>query len=106
MPRCPVCNHDVHTPLVLNLEAWAHLHCANCQTRLEIKPPRYGFFAVVWTPLFVLAIHSRLFEAIAFAFMFAIVSLMVFESIHPKVRVRKKSPPKPEIRLDINASSN
>lgn len=42
MAKCPVCNHDVRTPLFLNLEAWAHLRCTNCQTRLEMKPPRYG----------------------------------------------------------------
>ena len=104
MAKCPVCNHDVHTPLVLNLDAWAQLRCPNCQTRLEIKPPRCGVFAGAWAPMFVVAIHSRFFQVIAFAFMLATMFLMLFESIHPKVRVRKKSPPQPEIRLNINAS--
>lgn len=106
MAKCPVCNHDVHTPSVLNLDAWANLRCSNCQTRLELKPPIYGAFAVMWVPLFVLARHNHFLEAIAFAFTFAMLVLMVFESIRPKVRVRKKELPKPEIRLNINGSSN
>lgn len=106
MGKCPVCNHDVHTPFFLNLDAWAHLRCANCQTRLEMKPPRYGSLVVVWMPMLVLARHNRFFEAIVFAFMFAIMFLVVFESIHPKVRVRKKSAPQPEIRLNIDGPSN
>src|SRR5215469_17755557 len=105
MAKCPVCNHDVHTPFVLNLDGWVNLRCTNCLTRLEMKPLRYGVFAVVWAPMFVLARYSRFFTVIAFAFMLATMFLVVVESIHPKVRVRKKSPPKPEIRLNINGPS-
>ena len=106
MAKCPVCNHDVHTPFFLNLDAWAHLRCTNCQTRLEMKPPASGAFAVLWGPLIVFARQRRLFEVIVFAFMLLTMFLMILECIFPKVRVRKKLPPKPEIRLNLDDPSN
>lgn len=67
-----------------------------------MKPPRFGVFAVVWAPLFVLARQSRFFEVVAFTFMFTTLFLVGVESIRPKVQVRKKPLPKPEIRLNLN----
>jgi len=57
-------------------------------------------------PLFVLARRGRVFEVIAFVFMFATIFLLLLESVRPKVRLRKKALPKPEIRLNINSPSN
>jgi len=71
-----------------------------------MKPPRAALFAPIMGPLFVLARQGRLFEFIAFAFMFAIIFLLVLESIRPKVRLRKKPLPKPDIRLNISGPSN
>lgn len=105
MAKCPVCNNDLRTPSSLNLDAWAHLRCTNCQTRLKMAPLRFGVFAVLWAPLFLLARQSRLFESIAFAFMFVTMFLIVLESIHPRVLVREESPLKPEIRLNIDSPS-
>jgi hypothetical protein len=53
----------------------------------------------------VLARQGRVFEVIAFAYSFVTVSLIVFESVRPKVRLRKKAPPKPDILLNINGPS-
>jgi hypothetical protein len=104
MAKCPICDHDVHTPFFLNLDAWAELRCNNCHTRLEMKPQRSGVLATLWAPMFLVARHSRCLEVIAFVFMFATIFLLILESIHPKVQVRKTSPLKPEIRLNINRS--
>jgi hypothetical protein len=57
-------------------------------------------------PLFVLARQGRVFEVIAFVYMFATVFLVLLECFRPKVRLRKKALPKPEIRLNINDPSN
>jgi hypothetical protein len=53
-------------------------------------------------PLFVLAREGRIFEVIAFVFMFTTIFLLLLESAHPKVQPRKKPLPRPEIRLDID----
>jgi hypothetical protein len=102
MATFPACKHDVATPFFLNLDAWRNLVCTNCKARLEMKPPRSGVLAPVMAPLFVLARRGRVFEIIAFAFMFATVSLVLLESLRPKVQLRKKPLPKPTIRLNID----
>jgi hypothetical protein len=56
--------------------------------------------------LFVLARRGRLFEVIAFVFMFATIFLLLLESVRPKVQLRKKPLPKPTIRLNIDGPSN
>jgi hypothetical protein len=106
MAKCPACDHDVRTPLFLNLDAWSHLACAQCKTRLEMKPPRSALFAPLMAPLFVLARQSRVVEAMAFLFMFAIFFFLLLECLHPKVQLRRKPVPKPEIKLNINGPSN
>ena len=105
MAKCPACNHDVRTPLFLNLDAWTHLKCGHCQSRLEMKPPRAALFAPLMAPLFVLARQRRIFEVIAFVYMLVTFSLLLFESLRPKVQLRRKPIPKPEVRLDINGPS-
>lgn len=106
MAKCPACNHDVRTPFFLNLDAWRHLVCPHCQARLEMKPPRSFVLGPLVAPLFVLARQARVFEVLAFVFMFATFFLLVLESAHPKVRLRSKPLPKPSIRLNIDGPSN
>jgi hypothetical protein len=57
-------------------------------------------------PLFVLARRGRVFEVIAFVFMFVTVFLLLVESLRPRLRLRTKSLPKPTIRLNIDGSSD
>lgn len=106
MPKCPACDHDVRAPFVFNLDGWSHLACTQCNTRLEMKPPRSAFFAPLMAPLFVLARQGRVFEVIAFLFMFGTFLLLLLECLHPKVQLRKKPVPKPDTRLNINGPSN
>ena len=106
MAKCPACNQDVRTPLFLNLDAWTHLRCGQCNVRLEMKPPRAALFAPLMAPLFVLARQGRVFEAIAFAYMFVTFALLLFEILRPKVQLRRKPIPKPEIRLNIQGPSS
>ena len=106
MAKCPACDHDVRTPFFLNLDGWSHLACTQCKARLEMKPPRYAVLGPLIAPLFILARHSRVFEVIAFAFMFATISLLLLESLRPRVRLRKKPLPKPEIRLNLDGPSS
>src|ERR1051325_3807363 len=102
MAKCPVCNHDVHTPFFLNLDGWSHLACTQCKSRLEMKPPRSIMLGPLMGPLFVLARQGRVFEVIAFVFVFATIFLLLLESLRPKVRLRKKNRPRPIIRLNID----
>jgi hypothetical protein len=106
MAPCPACNHDVATPFFLDLDAWRHLVCPHCQARLELKPPRSVVLGPLIAPLFVLARQGRVFEVIAFAFMFATIFLLLLESVRPKLRLRKRPLPKPTIRLNIDGPSN
>jgi hypothetical protein len=57
-------------------------------------------------PLFVLARQGRVLEVIAFAYMFATIFLLLLESVHPKVQLRKKPLPEPTIRLNIDGTSD
>src|SRR5712664_31168 len=106
MAACPVCNHDVATPFFLNLDAWRHLVCPHCKARLEMRPPRSVLLGPLIAPLFVLARQGRIFEVIAFVFMFATIFLLLVESTRPKVQLRKKPLPQPTIRLNIDGPSN
>jgi hypothetical protein len=106
MAACPACNHDVTTPFFLNLDAWRHLVCPHCQARLEMKPPRSVVLGPFMVPLIVLARQGRVFEVIAFVFMFATILLLLLESARPKVQLRKRPLPKPAVRLNIDGPSN
>jgi hypothetical protein len=106
MAKCPTCGHEVRTPLFLNLDAWRHLTCAQCNARLEMKPPRSGVLAPLIAPLFVLARHGSIFQLIAVIYTFATIFLLLLESLRPRVQLRKKPLPEPEIRLSINGPSN
>jgi DNA-directed RNA polymerase subunit RPC12/RpoP len=106
MAMCPACNHDVRTPFFLNLDAWTYLRCPHCETRLEMKPPRSFAFGPLMAPLFVLARQGRVFEVIAFVFAFAMIFAIFLECLRPRMRLRKKAMPKPEIRLNINGPSS
>ncbi len=105
MANCPACDHEVRTPFFLNLDAWTHLTCTHCKTRLEMKPPRAFVLAPLIAPLFVLARRGRIFEMFAFVYMFATMFLLLLECSCPKLRLRNKPPPKPAIRLNIDGPS-
>jgi hypothetical protein len=106
MATCPGCNHDVATPFFLNLDAWRHLVCPDCQARLEMKPLRSVVLGPLIAPLFLLAREGRVFEVTAFVFMFAAIFLVILESVRPKLRLRKSPVPKRTIRLNIDGTSN
>lgn len=106
MAKCPACDHDIRTPFFLNLDGWSHLACTQCKARLEMKPPRYAVFGPLMAPLFVLARQGRVFEVTAFVFMFATIFLLLLESLHPRVQLRKRPLPQPEIRLNLDGPSN
>jgi len=106
MATCPTCSQDVPTPFFFNLDAWRWLVCPHCKVRLEMKPPRSFLLATFMVPLLVLARQGRVLEITAFVYVFATSFLLLLESVHPKVRLRKKPLPKPTIRLDINGPSN
>jgi hypothetical protein len=67
-----------------------------------MKPPRSLVLGPLVVPLYVLARQGRVFEVIAFVFMFATIFLLLLESLSPRVQLRKKPLPKPTIRLDID----
>jgi len=106
MAKCPACDHDVRTPFFLNIDAWRHLLCPHCKARLEMKPSRSFVLAPLMAPLFVLARQGRVFEVIAFVYMFATIFLLLLESVRPKVQLRKKPLPEPTIRLNIDGPSD
>jgi hypothetical protein len=106
MAKCPACNHDVRTPLFLNLAAWSDLACPHCKARLEMKPPRSVVLGPLIAPLFVLARQGRVYEVIAFVFAFVTIFLLLLESFRPKLRLRTRPIPKPSIRLNIEPPSN
>jgi hypothetical protein len=106
MEKCPACGNDVSTPFFFNLDAWTHLTCSQCKTRLEMKPPRSFLMAPLMAPLFVLARQGRIFEILAFAYSGATTFLVLWESFHPKLRIRQNPSPQPAVRLDINDPPN
>lgn len=71
-----------------------------------MKPPRSAVLGPLIAPLFVLARQGRIFEIIAFIFMFATIFLLLLESFRPNVQLRKKPLPKPGIRLNIDGPSS
>jgi len=105
MEKCPVCGHEVSTPFFVNLDAWTHLACAQCKTRLEMKPPRSFVLGPLMAPMFVLARQGRVFEVLALAYAAVTMTLILWESFHPKLRVRQKPRPQPAVRLNINDPS-
>jgi len=106
MGKCPACNHESRTPFFLNVDGWRHLRCAQCKARLEMIPPRSFLLGPLIAPLFVLARHGRIFEVIAFVFMFATIFLMLLECSRPKLRLRKRPLSKPSVWLKIDGPSN
>ena len=106
MAKCPACGHDVRTPFFCNLDGWSRLACPQCKARLEMKPPRSFVLGPLMAPLFVLARQGRVFEIIAFVFSFITIFLIFLEILHPKLRLRTKPLPKPEVRLNLDPPSN
>ncbi len=71
-----------------------------------MKPPRFGLLGPLIAPLFILVRHSRVWEVIASGLFLVTIGLLLVESLHPKVQLRKKPLPEPEIRLNINGPSS
>jgi hypothetical protein len=70
-----------------------------------MKPPRSAVLVSLAVPLSLLARRGHVVEVIAFLFMFATILLLLLESVHPKVQLRKNPLPKPTIRLNIDGPS-
>jgi hypothetical protein len=87
------------------MDAWRWLVCPHCKVRLDMKPPRSFVLGSLVVPLLLLARRGHVFEVIAFLFMFATFFLLLLESVHPRVQLRKKPLPKPAVRLDIDGPS-
>jgi len=105
MAKCPACDHNVRTPVFLNLDGWTHLRCPQCNARLEMKPPRSFVLAPLMAPLFVLARQGRIFEVTAFVYAFATIFLVLLECIRPKLRLRTRPLAKPVVWLKIDGPS-
>ena len=106
MAMCPACDHQVRTPSFLNLDGWRHLRCPYCKARLEMKPPGSFLLGALIAPLFVLARQGRIFEILAFVYMFATIVLVLVESSRPKLRFRKRPLAKPVVWLKIGRPSH
>jgi hypothetical protein len=102
MASCPICAHKIRTPLFLNLDAWTHLRCPVCKSRLEMRPPKSALFASLIASLFILARHGPVIAVIAITLAVAITFCLLLECIFPKVQVRKKPLAKPAVWLEIN----
>jgi hypothetical protein len=105
MAKCPACDHDVAPPFFLNLDAWRWLVCPHCKVKTGNEAARSFVLGPLVAPLFVLARQGRVFEVIAFVFMFATIFLLLLESVHPKLRLPKRPLPLPTIRLNIDGPS-
>ena len=108
MAKCPACGHDVRTPLFFNLDGWAHLTCAQCKARLEMKPRPVAFwFLPIMLSLSVLSRLGHIYAVISEVLLIsATITIVLLLIVRPPVRLRKRAIPKPEIRLKINGPSN
>jgi hypothetical protein len=104
MASCPICAHEIRTPLFFNLDAWTHLRCPGCKSRLEMQPPKSALFGSVIAPLFILARHGAVIAVIAITAAIAIMFWVLLECMFPKVRVRKKTLAKPAVWLKIDST--
>jgi hypothetical protein len=105
MAKCPVCDHDVATPFFLNVDAWRWLTCPHCAARLERKNPRSVALMPLWIGLIALSGRGHRYAVISEVLMGAIFVVILLEFMRPQLQLRK-SPPKPEITLNINGPSN
>lgn len=108
MAKCPACDHEVRTPAFYNLEGWSNLACAQCKTRLEMKPRLVAVWVLpILTSMSLLArkghIYSVIAEVLLVSSMTAIVLALI---IRPRVRLRKRPQPKPDISLNIDVPPN
>ena len=108
MAKCPACGHDVRTPFFFNLDGWAHLTCALCNARLEMKPrPVAVLFLPIMLSLSALSRLGHLYAIISEVLLIsATIIIVLLLIVRPSVRLRKKSLPKPDIRLNIERPSN
>ena len=108
MAKCPACGRDVRTPFFYDLDGWAHLACTHCKARLEMKPRLVGvWFFLIMLCLMRLARLGHIFAVVAEVLMVsAAVTSVLLLVVRPQVRLRKTTQPKPDIRLNIDGSSN
>jgi len=106
MAKCPVCEHEVATPFLLNVDAWRWLACPHCAARLERKNPRYvAVLMPLWVALIPLGTMGHRFATIAEVLMVAIFVVILAGLMRPQLQLRKPLP-KPEIELKINDPPN
>ena len=108
MAKCPACGHDVRTPFFYDLDGRSHLACTHCKARLEMKPRIVGvWFFLIMLCLMRLARLGNIFAVVAEVLMISAgVTGVLLLVVRPQVRLRKRPLPKPEIRLNIDGSSN
>jgi hypothetical protein len=108
MAKCPVCDHDVRTPFLFNLDGWSHLTCAQCKARLEMKPsPVSSLLLPILLSLSWLGRLGHIFAVIAEVMVvFACVILVLLLIIRPQVQLRKRTLPNPAIRLNTGGPSS
>jgi hypothetical protein len=104
MPHCPNCGHAVHLPYFMYLSGlrWC-LTCPHCNSALETIRPRSAALiasvALVF-PLMLIGPKVILFRLAAIAVIVVAAAVVLFESFHPKLQLRKRLP-KPEVLLKI-----
>ena len=106
MAKCPVCQHELTTPFILNVDAWRWLTCPQCAARLERKNPRSAVVLMpLWVGLIAFARLGHRFEVAAEVLMAVILVVIFAEFMRPRLQLRKPLP-KPETTLNLGGPSN
>jgi hypothetical protein len=97
MAKCPVCNHTLEIPFLLNQQGWSQLGCDDCGARLEKSAPRSArvipFLSIPFVAARVLLVerHDHGLEIAAIGFCLATAIVLLVESVHPGLRLRGSS---------------
>jgi len=100
MAKCPVCDHDIATPFILNADAWRWLVCPHCAARLERKKPRLVALSGFFIALLALGRMGKRFAFVAEGLLIVMLVVILVELMRPQLQLRKPLP-KPEIELKI-----
>jgi hypothetical protein len=90
MAKCPACDHDVRTPLFLNLEGWSRFSCPQCKARLELKPRPVAilFLPILISLLWLSRFGHKFAVAAEILIVLAAIALVLLIVIRPPVRLR------------------
>lgn len=97
MAKCPVCNHALEIPFLLNQQGWSRLGCEDCGASLQRCAPRSArvipFLSIPFSAARVLLVehHDHGLEIAAIGFCLAAAILLLVESVHPGLRLRRSS---------------